>query len=189
MPVAVLSSAASMSLSHAPTNPAQSPGSFRVAPLDLDDTPKLQRFLMRLDRDARHHRFGHEVCDDVIRAHAVKVLTDASWVFGAFAGGDLRGVIELNIRAQRMFEAAAWSLLWSFSCRVCCRLLPLIYKHFQMMAAAPRDTLATQQWARAESGPPKLRPHRQERFLRNPVLDSLGFQVWPSQPRRAFSAP
>ena len=110
MPVAVLSSAASMSLSHAPTNPAQSPGSFRVAPLDLDDTPKLQRFLMRLDRDARHHRFGHEVCDDVIRAHAVKVLTDASWVFGAFAGGDLRGVIELNIRAQRMFEAAAWSL-------------------------------------------------------------------------------
>lgn len=75
-----------------------------VARFDLDDAPKLQRFFARLDRESLHCRFGHEVCGAAIRAHALKALGDASWVFGGFVDGELRGVLELYAIAPRKFE-------------------------------------------------------------------------------------
>jgi GNAT superfamily N-acetyltransferase len=120
---ALLPNAASTSLLRVPMISAHPPEPFHVAPLGLDDAPKLQRFLMRLDRDSLHRRFGHEVGDEAIRAHAVKALTDTVCASGAFADGDLRGVIELYACADRVVEVAlvvehgwrgrglAWALL------------------------------------------------------------------------------
>ena len=62
---ALLSTAASAFPSRVPMMSAQPPEPFRVMPLDLDDAPKLQRFLMRLDRDSLRRRFGHEVGEEV----------------------------------------------------------------------------------------------------------------------------
>ena len=122
-PAILLPTAASASLARVPMQSAQPPEPFHVAALDLDDAPKLQRFLMRLDRDSLHRRFGHEVGEGALRAHAVKALTDTVCASGVFADGDLRGVIELYACADRMLEVAlvvehgwrrrglAWALL------------------------------------------------------------------------------
>lgn len=97
---------------------------FRAARLDVDDAPKFQRFLMRLDRDSLYRRFGHALGAEAVRRHAVKALTDSVWTFGVSDGGDLRGVIELYTCAtDRTLDAAlvvekgwrrrglAWALL------------------------------------------------------------------------------
>lgn len=105
-PAAVLSPASRAVTPRVSLMPASSPEPLRVAALELDDAPKLQRFFMRLDRDSLHCRFGHEVGTEAVRAHAVKALTDASWIFGVSANGDLRGVLELYACAQQLFEAA-----------------------------------------------------------------------------------
>ena len=122
-PAAVLPTPASAFRSRTAVIPAESPGPFRVTPLQLDDALHFQRFLMRLDRELLRRRFGHEIGEEAIRAHAFKALTDAVRIFGVFADGDLRGVIELYACQDRRLEVAlvvehgwrrrglAWALL------------------------------------------------------------------------------
>lgn len=106
MQAAALAAAGYPFLPQAPMRPAWSPEPFRLAPLDLDDAPKLQRFFSRLDRDSLRRRFGHELGEKAVRAQAVRTLTDAVCAFGVFADSDLRGVIELHACATRIFEVA-----------------------------------------------------------------------------------
>jgi GNAT superfamily N-acetyltransferase len=61
----------------------------------LDRLDELEWFLIRLDRDTRCRRFGHAATDEVLRSHAAKALVDAACVIGLYAGGDLRGVLEI----------------------------------------------------------------------------------------------
>lgn len=56
---------------------------------------EIEDLLLRLDRETRCHRFGHVVTDAALRAHAAKSVRDASSLIGVYAGGSLRGLLEL----------------------------------------------------------------------------------------------
>jgi GNAT superfamily N-acetyltransferase len=85
----------------------------RMRRLGREHRAELQDFLLRLDRDSRCRRFGHAASDDVVAAHAVAALEDASvtGVFvddpGDFAGETLRGALEIYSCAPHGVAEAA----------------------------------------------------------------------------------
>ena len=56
----------------------------------------LRDHLLRLDHDARHRRFGHDVSDAFIAAYAAHASDFGNVTFGYFVDGDVRGVAELR---------------------------------------------------------------------------------------------
>lgn len=56
----------------------------------------LRDHLQRLDQDARHRRFGHDVSDTFITEHALGAGDFGNVTFGYFVDGDVRGVAELR---------------------------------------------------------------------------------------------
>ncbi|MGQ0455860.1 MAG: GNAT family N-acetyltransferase [Hyphomicrobium sp.] len=52
--------------------------------------------LMRLDSDARHRRFGHDVADSYIEGYAKSVVDPGNLAFGFFLDGRLRALAELK---------------------------------------------------------------------------------------------
>jgi len=104
---AALVTAARLPQAHDTSVPAELTTLLNVVPLELSDTVGFQQFLLRLDHDSRRRRFGREIGDGALRAHAVRALTDSVRTFGVFHNGDLRGVIELYaLSADPMLEAA-----------------------------------------------------------------------------------
>lgn len=56
--------------------------------------------LKRLDADARHRRFGHDVSDSYIEDYAGGVVAPGNLAFGYFLDGDLRALAELKRTAD-----------------------------------------------------------------------------------------
>ena len=56
----------------------------------------LRDHLQRLDSDARHRRFGHEVSNAFIADYAAHASDFGNVTFGYFVDGDVRGVAELR---------------------------------------------------------------------------------------------
>jgi GNAT superfamily N-acetyltransferase len=67
----------------------------RTQPLDREQTCELQDFLLRLDRESRCRRFGHAASDEIMAAHAMTALEDATCVIGVFVDDVVRGVLEI----------------------------------------------------------------------------------------------
>lgn len=56
----------------------------------------LREHLQRLDSDARHRRFGHDVSDDFISRYAARAGDFGNVTFGYFVDGEVRAVAELR---------------------------------------------------------------------------------------------
>ncbi len=56
----------------------------------------LREHLQRLDSDARHRRFGHDVSDDFIGRYAAHAGDFGNVTFGYFVDGEVRAVAELR---------------------------------------------------------------------------------------------
>jgi RimJ/RimL family protein N-acetyltransferase len=56
----------------------------------------LRDHLQRLDSDARHRRFGHDVSDAFIASYAAHASDFGNVTFGYFVDGEVRGVAELR---------------------------------------------------------------------------------------------
>src|SRR5689334_4463655 len=78
-----------------------------IKTLNEDRLDEVEDFFVRLDRDTRCRRFGHAASDDALRVHAAKAITQAANVIGIYAGGDLRGVLELYSCAPHPFVETA----------------------------------------------------------------------------------
>lgn len=60
------------------------------------ETYLLREHLRRLDSDARHRRFGHDVSDDFINRYAARGGDFGNVTFGYFVDGEVRAVAELR---------------------------------------------------------------------------------------------
>ncbi len=60
------------------------------------ETYLLREHLQRLDHDARHRRFGHDVSDDFISRYASHAGDFGNLTFGYFVDGEVRAVAELR---------------------------------------------------------------------------------------------
>jgi RimJ/RimL family protein N-acetyltransferase len=60
------------------------------------ETYLLREHLQRLDNDARHRRFGHDVSDDFIGRYAARASDFGNVTFGYFVDGEVRAVAELR---------------------------------------------------------------------------------------------
>ncbi|HML29167.1 MAG TPA: GNAT family N-acetyltransferase [Hyphomicrobium sp.] len=60
------------------------------------ETYLLRDHLQRLDHDARHRRFGHDVSDDFIGRYAAHAGDFGNVTFGYFVDGEVRAVAELR---------------------------------------------------------------------------------------------
>lgn len=56
----------------------------------------LREHLQRLDQDARHRRFGHDVSDDFVSRYASRAGDFGNVTFGYFVDGEVRAVAELR---------------------------------------------------------------------------------------------
>jgi RimJ/RimL family protein N-acetyltransferase len=66
----------------------------------------LNDHLQRLDTEARHRRFGHDVSDAFIEKYAAHASDFGNVTFGYFVEGDVRGVAELRPDALMRQESA-----------------------------------------------------------------------------------
>jgi RimJ/RimL family protein N-acetyltransferase len=66
----------------------------------------LRDHLQRLDSDARHRRFGHDVSDAFIASYAAHASDFGNVTFGYFVDGEIRGVAELRPGALMRQESA-----------------------------------------------------------------------------------
>jgi RimJ/RimL family protein N-acetyltransferase len=66
----------------------------------------LNDHLQRLDAEARHRRFGHDVADTFIEKYAARASDFGNVTFGYFVDGDVRGVAELRPDALMHQESA-----------------------------------------------------------------------------------
>ncbi|MFT3732580.1 MAG: GNAT family N-acetyltransferase [Hyphomicrobium sp.] len=60
------------------------------------ETYLLRDHLLRLDSEARHRRFGHDVSDDFISRYAAHGADFGNVTFGYFVDGEVRAVAELR---------------------------------------------------------------------------------------------
>jgi RimJ/RimL family protein N-acetyltransferase len=60
------------------------------------ETYLLREHLQRLDSDARHRRFGHDVSDDFISRYSARASDFGNVTFGYFVDGEVRAVAELR---------------------------------------------------------------------------------------------
>ncbi|WP_414464251.1 N-acetyltransferase family protein [Hyphomicrobium sp. DY-1] len=60
------------------------------------ETYLLREHLQRLDHEARHRRFGHNVSDDFINRYAAHAGDFGNVTFGYFVDGEVRAVAELR---------------------------------------------------------------------------------------------
>lgn len=60
------------------------------------ETYLLRDHLQRLDHDARHRRFAHDVSDDFISRYAARAGDFGNVTFGYFVDGEVRAVAELR---------------------------------------------------------------------------------------------
>ena len=67
----------------------------RILALTPDDTPTVERMLRGLDRDSRCARFGWASSDESLMTHARGLFVTATHLIGAFADGELRGILEI----------------------------------------------------------------------------------------------
>lgn len=66
----------------------------------------LREHLQRLDHEARHRRFGHDVSDDFIARYASHAADFGNVTFGYFVDGQVRAVAELRPDAIMRAESA-----------------------------------------------------------------------------------
>ncbi|HVX35907.1 MAG TPA: GNAT family N-acetyltransferase [Hyphomicrobium sp.] len=66
----------------------------------------LRDHLQRLDSDARHRRFGHDVSNAFIASYAAHASDFGNVTFGYFVDGEVRGVAELRPGALMRQESA-----------------------------------------------------------------------------------
>lgn len=81
-------------LKEAPEETAEHIGFIRR--LLTSETYLLREHLQRLDPDARHRRFGHDVSDDFISRYAARAGDFGNVTFGYFVDGEVRAVAELR---------------------------------------------------------------------------------------------
>jgi GNAT superfamily N-acetyltransferase len=67
----------------------------RTERLGREHAAELQEFFLRLDRGSRCRRFGHAASDEVVAAHAMTALEDATCVIGVCVDELLRGALEI----------------------------------------------------------------------------------------------
>ena len=79
----------------------------RIDQLNMDHLDEVEDFFLRLDRETRCRRFGHAAADHALRSHSAKAMADAAHVLGVYAGGDLRGVLEVYSCAPHSFAEVA----------------------------------------------------------------------------------
>ncbi|MET0409412.1 MAG: GNAT family N-acetyltransferase [Hyphomicrobium sp.] len=60
------------------------------------ETYLLREHLQRLDSDARHRRFGHDVSDDFVSRYSARASDFGNVTFGYFVDGEVRAVAELR---------------------------------------------------------------------------------------------
>jgi RimJ/RimL family protein N-acetyltransferase len=72
----------------------------------LSESYLLKEHLRRLDPEARHRRFGHDVSDDFIARYASRAGDFGNVTFGYFVEGELRAVAELRVDALMRQESA-----------------------------------------------------------------------------------
>jgi GNAT superfamily N-acetyltransferase len=68
---------------------------FRIAALTRQDLPAIERMLHALDVGSRCARFGWASSDESLMTHARNLVGSATHLIGAFAGGELRGILEV----------------------------------------------------------------------------------------------
>ncbi len=79
------------------------------------DLPAIERMLRALDVASRCARFGWASSDDALTIHAGSMVTDATHLIGAFAFGELHGLVEMyHNDASRDAEVA---IVVSVPCR------------------------------------------------------------------------
>ncbi len=66
----------------------------------------LKEHLLRLDAEARHRRFNHDVSDDFIARYASRAGDFGNVTFGYFVEGEVRAVAELRLDALMRQESA-----------------------------------------------------------------------------------
>ena len=77
-------------LNEAPVESAEHIGLIRR--LLTSETYLLREHLQRLDHDARHRRFGHDVSDDFVSRYAARAGDFGNVTFGYFVDGEVRAV-------------------------------------------------------------------------------------------------
>jgi GNAT superfamily N-acetyltransferase len=60
------------------------------------ETHLIDEHLLRLENDARHRRFGHDVSDQFVHDYAVHAADYGNLTFGYFQDGDIRAIAELR---------------------------------------------------------------------------------------------
>lgn len=76
--------------------PAESGRRAHIRRLWRADGPALRDHLLRLDLETRRDRFASALSDGAVADYARRAITAPGFVFGAFVGGELRGVAELR---------------------------------------------------------------------------------------------
>ena len=73
------------------------------------ETHLIEEHLMRLDGDARHRRFGHDMADRFIHEYASHAADVGNLTYGYFVDGDVRAIAELRkgrLALEQMAEVA-----------------------------------------------------------------------------------
>ena len=60
------------------------------------ETHLIEEHLLRLEADARHRRFGHDVSDQFIHTYALHAADVGNLTFGFFVDGEIRAIAELR---------------------------------------------------------------------------------------------
>lgn len=60
------------------------------------ETHLIEEHLLRLESDARHRRFGHDVSDRFVHDYALHAADYGNLTFGLFQSGDIRAIAELR---------------------------------------------------------------------------------------------
>lgn len=82
-------------MSNTSEGPASRPLGF-IRRLLASESYLLRDHLLRLDAEARHRRFGHDVSDDFIARYAARAADFGNVTFAYFVEGDVRAVAELR---------------------------------------------------------------------------------------------
>ncbi len=60
------------------------------------ETHLIEEHLLRLEADARHRRFGHDVSDQFVHTYALHAADLGNLTFGFFVEGEIRAIAELR---------------------------------------------------------------------------------------------
>lgn len=82
-------------MSYSASDPAVKPLGF-IRRLLASESYLLRDHLLRLDPEARHRRFGHDVADEFISRYAARAGEYGNITYGYFVDGNVRAVAELR---------------------------------------------------------------------------------------------